>query len=237
MTGRPENACRGGRRRAVSQRWLIDLLTDQLSARGAGLSIVDLGGGTGGVAATLAGAGHRVQVVDPSPDALAATNRRAAEAGITDRLTAVQGDTANLLDVVSEGSVDVVLCHRVLERVPGTAEALETMGRALASGGVLSLEISQRYQRLLKQAVAGNFAQARAILDDPELLDRSTLHRLLSPAGFTVISEHGIGVLADFVPESAAEGQSDQLLALEADASGNPAWLECATRLHLLAER
>ena len=35
--------------------------------------IVDVGGGTGGFAVPLAQLGHRVEVIDPSPDALAAT--------------------------------------------------------------------------------------------------------------------------------------------------------------------
>ena len=53
---------------------------------------LDLGGGTGGLAVPLAELGHHVTVVDPSPDALAALARRAGEAGVADRVTAVQGD-------------------------------------------------------------------------------------------------------------------------------------------------
>src|SRR5215472_12751028 len=43
------------------------------------LDIVDAGGGTGGFAVPLASLGHHVTVVDPSPDSLAAAQRRAAE--------------------------------------------------------------------------------------------------------------------------------------------------------------
>ena len=50
---------------------------DQSSSR-----IVDVGGGTGGFAVRLAQLGHRVTVVDPSPDALAALDRRAREVGV-----------------------------------------------------------------------------------------------------------------------------------------------------------
>ena len=57
---------------------------------------LDVGGGTGGFAVPLAELGHRVTVVDPSPDALAALQRRAAEAGVADRVRAVQGDAAGL---------------------------------------------------------------------------------------------------------------------------------------------
>ena len=64
-------------------------------------SIVDLGGGTGGFAVPLAELGHRVLVVDPSPDALAALGRRAAEHGVTDLVTGVQGDVAELPGVAT----------------------------------------------------------------------------------------------------------------------------------------
>src|SRR5690606_38224364 len=56
------------------------------------LTVVDVGGGTGGFAVPLAEAGHQVTVVDASPDALAALTRRATEAGVADRVRAVQGD-------------------------------------------------------------------------------------------------------------------------------------------------
>ncbi|MFY9852063.1 MAG: class I SAM-dependent methyltransferase, partial [Trebonia sp.] len=45
------------------------------SGAGAELDIVDVGGGTGGFAVPFAALGHRVTVVDPSPDALAAAQR------------------------------------------------------------------------------------------------------------------------------------------------------------------
>src|SRR3954469_23791112 len=76
--------------------------------------VLDIGGGTGGFAVRVAGLGHRVSVIDPSPDALAALGRRAQESGVADRVTGQQGDLSSLLDVVPAASVDVVLCHGVL---------------------------------------------------------------------------------------------------------------------------
>ncbi|WP_435743900.1 class I SAM-dependent methyltransferase, partial [Nocardioides sp. SYSU DS0663] len=49
---------------------------------GASLDVLDIGGGTGGFAVRVAELGHRVSVVDPSPDALAALGRRADEVGV-----------------------------------------------------------------------------------------------------------------------------------------------------------
>src|SRR5690606_21074578 len=88
------------------------------------LQVVDVGGGTGGFAVPLAEAGHRVTVVDASPDALAALTRRAAEAGVPDRITAVQGDGDRLAGLVEPGSADLVLCHSLLEVVDDPAEVV-----------------------------------------------------------------------------------------------------------------
>ena len=62
-----------------------------------GLDILDIGGGTGGFAVRVAGLGHRVTVVDPSPDALAALARRAREDGV--EVAGQQGDLGSLLEL------------------------------------------------------------------------------------------------------------------------------------------
>ena len=73
------------------------------------LDIVDVGGGTGGLAVPFAALGHNVTVVDPSPDALAAAQRRAAEAGA--RLTSVQGEAASLDSVAGAAAADLIICQ------------------------------------------------------------------------------------------------------------------------------
>src|SRR4051794_37132116 len=90
----------------------------------AAVSVVDAGGGSGGLAVPLAGLGHSVVVVDPSPDALASLERRAAESGVAERVSGQQGDLSSLADVVAPGSADVLLCHAVLEVVDDPADGL-----------------------------------------------------------------------------------------------------------------
>src|SRR4051794_18147563 len=102
------------------------------------LRVVDAGGGSGGFAVPLAELGHDVTVVDPSPDSLAALERRAAETGTAARITAVQGDVAGLAEVVPAASVDLVLCHSVLELVDDPVAALQAVAHALRPGGVAS---------------------------------------------------------------------------------------------------
>src|SRR5437764_12431059 len=107
---------RTGVRTAVVWDYLTATL-DELGQAGTTLRVLDAGGGTGGFAVPLAELGHHVTVVDPSPDSLAALDRRAAESGTSGQVQAVQGDVAGLADVVEAGSVDLVLCHSVLEVV------------------------------------------------------------------------------------------------------------------------
>src|SRR5580704_10247506 len=98
------------RKRGGSRSSLVwDILADVIAARAAqsgrtALDIVDVGAGTGGFAVSIASLGHRVTVVDPSPDALAAARWRAAEAGVT--LTEVQGEAADLPALVGVAGSD-----------------------------------------------------------------------------------------------------------------------------------
>src|SRR4051794_10129988 len=99
------------------------LLPGTADEPGVPLRVVDLGGGTGGLAVAVAELGHQVTVVDPSPNALAALGRRAAEAGVTPLVRGVLGDAATLPDVVDAAAADVVVCHGVLELVDEPVQA------------------------------------------------------------------------------------------------------------------
>lgn len=229
------------RRRSVSATMLLELLTEQLAELrpgSDGLEVVDLGGGTGGVATALATRGHRVTVIDPSPDALASLERRTAEAGLHGRIQARQGDAADLIDVVGERSTDVVVCHRVLEVVESPAEALAAMAAVLRPGGALSLLASQRKAAVLGHAMAGHVALARRVWQDPARFDHDRLVDLVTAAGFTLQASHGVGAVSDHVPESVVEsepGAHAELAALDAELSTDAAFRALAPQVHLFA--
>lgn len=243
MNARPSPG-RSGRRRSVSQSFLIDLLLTQLerwqelTGRGS-VSIVDIGGGTGGLAVALAGAGHEVTVIDPSPDALAALQRRAAEADLSDYIHARQGDTSDLTELVGPGGTDVVLCHRVLEIVDAPERALTDIAEVLDAGGLLSLLVSQRFAVLSAQAGAGDFDLALRTWRDEHLLDRRRVLDLLAGAGFEPMAVHGIGAVSDHVSEQHVERPErfEALYRLEAEISENPDLAPAAPLLHVLATR
>ncbi|MEO3858380.1 methyltransferase domain-containing protein [Acrocarpospora sp. B8E8] len=210
------------------------------------LDIVDAGGGTGGFAVPLARLGHAVTVVDPTPDSLAALERRAAEAGVA--VKGIQGDAVDLGELLSPGSVDLVLCHSVLEYVEDPAAALAAIGGLLRAGGVLSVLAANPVATAIHRAVAGNFGEARQVLADPagrwgekdptpHRFTAAGLTSLLGSAGFTVGETHGVRIFADLVPSRFSEGDPDALVALEQAAATHPVLRDIATQLHLLAYR
>src|SRR5258706_11305154 len=146
--------------------WVV--LRRELARAGRPLTAVDVGGGTGGFAVPLAQAGHRVTVVDASPDALAALTRRAAEAGVADRIAAVQGDGDRLAGLIPLGEADLVLCHSLLEVVDDPAEVVAALAATLRPGGALSLVVANRAAAVLSRAMSGHLDTAAGLLTDPD---------------------------------------------------------------------
>jgi S-adenosylmethionine-dependent methyltransferase len=212
------------------------------------LTVLDVGGGTGGFAVPMAEAGHRVTVVDASPDALAALTRRAAEAGVADRVRAVQGDGDALAGLVEPGSVDLILCHAVLEVVDDPADVVAAMVAALRPGGAISVLVAGRAAAVLGRAVNGHLDAASALLTDPDgrAGPRDTLRRrydvetaaaLLGAAGLEVEEVHGVRVLADLVPAAILETDPQAMLDLELSLSARPPFRDIASQLHVFARR
>jgi S-adenosylmethionine-dependent methyltransferase len=230
---------RGSTRTAVVWSGLEPALGD------APLDVLDIGGGTGGLAVRIGALGHRVTVVDPSPDALAALDRRAREHDVA--VTGRQGDLSTLLDVVGADSADLVLCHGVLEVVDDPAAALATLDRVMRPGGVLSLLVAQRHAAVVARAMAGHFHQALDLLDQRSPQGRTgrrfthdELTTLVGDAGFAVDTVHAIRVFTDLVPGSLLDlepGASMALVELEQAVATRPEYLPLATQLHLLAHR
>lgn len=206
--------------------------------------VLDVGGGTGGFAVRVAELGHRVTVVDPSPDALAILDRRSEETGVSERVTGMQGDLATVPDLVGGASVDVVLCHGVLEVVDDPEAALASLAGVLRPGGTLSLLVSQRHAAVVARAMAGHFRQAHDLLDgarpegSPQRFTAEELSALLTASGFTGVSLHAVRVFSDLVPSSLVDlepGAGAALGALEEAVAGRPEYLALATQVHALA--
>ena len=260
------------RKRDGSRSSLVwDVLADVIAARVAQtgravLDIVDVGAGTGGFAVGIAARGHRVTVVDPSPDALAAARWRAGEARVT--LTEVQGEAADLPALVGvpgaagagqdRAGADLVICHNVLEYVDSPPAALAAIARVLRPGGTVSVLAANTVAAVLQRALAGKYAEARAMLPGgpasgtapgPEALvtpargmaqlaRRFTLPELaalIAGAGLQVGDAHGIRVFSGLLPGAPADlAAVEALRELEEAAASCPPLRDIATRLHVL---
>lgn len=222
-----------------------EVLQAALAPLGAPLAVVDAGGGTGSFAVPLAALGHRVTVVDPSPDSLAALERRAAERGCPDRVRGVQGDLGDL--VALAGGADVVVCHNVLEVVEDPAAALAAVRAVLRPDGLVSVVVANRSAAVLARAMAGRLTEALHVLtgsNGPEGSRRrfaaGEIRALLDAAGFTVHGLYNVRVFTDVVPGSlldADPGAPAALAALEREAAGREEFTGLAAQLHLLARR
>lgn len=215
---------------------------------GTDLTVLDVGGGTGGFAVPLALAGHQVTVVDANPDALAALTRRAAEAGVADRVHAAQGDGDALAGLVEPASVDLVLCHAVLEVVDDPAAVVAALAGALRPGGAASALVAGRAAAVLGRAMTGQLEVAALLAADTSGAagPRDPLRRrfaadeaaaLLTAAGLAVEEIHGVRVLTDLLPAAVADGQPAALLELELALAAQPPWRDLAAQLHLFARR
>jgi ArsR family transcriptional regulator len=97
-----------------------------------GLTVCDVGTGTGILAKELAQLGMRVVAVDPAPRRLEAARAAFEKEGITN--VELRGGEAQALPL-GDAEVDAAFAHMVLHYVPQPAEAIREMARVVKPGG------------------------------------------------------------------------------------------------------
>jgi S-adenosylmethionine-dependent methyltransferase len=172
------------------------------------LRVLDLAGGDGGDAVRLAARGHHVTVVDHAPAMLAA-----AAGGLTELITCVQADVAELPRELLDGRFDMVLCHNLLQYVDDIPGTLTAALAPLRAEGLLSVMAVNRHAAPLAIAVRGmDPAAALAALDTDqartETFDSAlTLHTaeevvpVLHDLGCRDIAHYGIRGFCDYITD------------------------------------
>lgn len=146
-------------------------LTPQMSA-------VDIGGGTGRLSILLADRVGSVTVTDPSAGMVQVARKRIEEAGLSDRLDAVQADlTLDRLD----GAYDVAWSSMAMHHVRDLDGLLRSIARLLVDGGQLAIAD-------LDHDPDGAFHADKVDFDGHHGFDRQHLSEQLARAGFTGIS-------------------------------------------------
>jgi S-adenosylmethionine-dependent methyltransferase len=254
----------GGRGRLLFE-LLLGQVLDALPAAPA--TVVDAGGGTGQLAVALARQGYRVTVVDTSAAMLATCAQRAADAGaeVAERVTAIQGDAADLPGLLGRDSQDAAVCHDLLTRVDDQAALLASLAGALGSGGVLSLGFANRDWLALRAGRRGDHAAAlrlagagrgsgglkprppadwgsgglmsRPPVGGGEALTLAEAETELDKAGFELVAASGVGVFTDTGDDDLDRGELATLVELERLVAGREPYRSSARTLHLIARR
>ncbi|MCW2541335.1 MAG: Methyltransferase type 11 [Frankiales bacterium] len=203
--------------------------------------VLDCGGGSGSLAVPLASRGADVTVVDVSADALGTLARRAAEAGVSERVHSVQGDAEFLSSLVGRNQFDLVLAHDVLANLASVPAALAEIATVLNAGSVASLLVANPVAAVLHRASSGDLSGALAAFNrrHASVSDLSALAELCEQAGLRVESTEGIGVLSDLIPgqELDRAGATQTLRELESVLSGVSPFRDIASRLHVVARK
>ncbi len=195
-------ADRYDRRDELTGGWITEWLHGILVGRG-GESAVDLGCGTGRVAAELAGHYEHVRAVDLSQSMIDLARRKRRDP----RITFEQGDLTEVT-----GQYDLVVSVMALHHVPDLPAALRRMSELATPGGLVVLIDAAKdpprsrwhllYWNL--KALIGDIGQAFEkfrLTSDLKWMDHLVSDRLLSPAEFVATFQEALpGVV--ITPES-----------------------------------
>jgi S-adenosylmethionine-dependent methyltransferase len=114
-------------------------------------SILEVGGGTGIMAAHLAQQGHTITLTDASKDVLEHARENLAEySNVTIKQQYLQ-------DIKDIQNYDLVVCHAVLEWLDKPFEAIDFLHSNLKKGARLSLSFFNKDAALMANAIYGNF--------------------------------------------------------------------------------
>ena len=210
---------------------------------------LDVGCGTGAMAVRLARLGFQVTQLDSSQAMLDIARRTAEEARVTNRVTLQHGEAAQLTDLVSAASFDVILCHNILEYVDDPAAVLRGVARALRdSSAILSIVVRNQAGEVLKAAIqAGDLAAADVNLTAEwsfeslyggrvRLFRAQGLQPMLNAESLTVIAERGVRVLSDYLPPRISRtSEYARILELERKLGSRPQYAAVARYTHCLA--
>lgn len=160
-----------GPRHVYRVRRLVRLLADSLP----GGHVLDAGCGAGTATILLAQRGYRITAIDASPEFVAHTRHRAAEAGCDGLVEARVGNIEELR--LPQGTFDGAVCGEVLEHLPDDLAGARAIASALRSGGTLAATVP---------AGKASYDWLDAWAGHQRRYDESDLQSLLGAAGLEV---------------------------------------------------
>lgn len=205
--------------------------------------VLDVGCGTGEMAADLAKIGHGVTLLDFSPAMVEQAGRHCAGLNVT----LVCADVIQLPELFQAASFDLVLCHSLLEFLDQPAAVLVELAHALRTNGLLSVVVGNRYHLPMRAALLEqDFCQARLGLDgeipaqDLFGLARRTFYPeqvrdMIEASRMRLIGEYGVRIFADLLGD--APELTDDLMALELATASRLPYRHLARFMQVIARK
>lgn len=227
------------------------LISEQLDEHLGGdapLDVVDVGGGAGHQAIRLARLGHRVTLVDPSPEMLrrAGAAIRAEPGDVRDRLRVVQADAAAAGRSLRGRLFDLVLCHAVLPYVDDAAEVIADVAELAIPSGLVSIVFKNADALAMRPALEGRWADAArafgATADIGGLGATTRAHRRIDvdawceAAGCVPRAWFGIRVMTDHLHD-APLASLDEVLPVESRAARTDPYRAMGRLIHTMYRR
>jgi len=224
-------------------------LQDFLPRATRSLHALDLGGGTGAIAARLARLGLHVTLLDTSLPMLDFAERAAREAGVAERITLKYGDAAQVANLFDARSFDVILCHNILEYVDDPCAMLHSAVSTLREPcSIISVLVRNQAGEVLKAAIQdGNLAATEQNVNAEwgheslyggkvRLFTAESLHAMLAAASLVVTAVRGVRVISDYLPPKVSRNDEYQrIFELERKLGRRPELAAIARYTHCLA--
>ena len=221
------------------------------SAQVSSLHALDVGCGTGATGVHLARLGMHVTLLDSSAAMLALAEQTIDEAGVRDRITIKHGDAAQLADIFQAESVDVLLCHNLLEYLDDPATVLRSAVCVMRdSSSILSVLVRNQAGESLKAALqAGDLIAAENTLTADwgqeslfggkvRLFTPEAFESMLTDACLRIAARRGVRVIADYLPaQISRSAEYERIFALEQKLGKRQAFFGVARYIQCLASR
>ncbi|MBV9023606.1 MAG: methyltransferase domain-containing protein [Streptomycetaceae bacterium] len=232
---------RGALRHALVTRALLEHLA------GGPLRILDIGGGTGVQAITLAGHGHHVTVLDPDQTMLARA-RAAWEQRITSRgsIDFLHGPGEQARDLAG-GGWDAVLCHGVLMYLDDPQPVLRQIAQCVRPSGVVSILAKNAESMAMRPALERRWAEAREALASSEEtgrlgvtsrgVRRDAVEDALAACGVTATAWYGVRIFTDHLKDTPVGEDFPEILQTEWQAGCLSPYRDIARLFHLISRR
>jgi S-adenosylmethionine-dependent methyltransferase len=226
-------------------------LQEFLPKAGPPLRALDLGGGTGAMAVSLAKLGMQVTLLDSSQAMLEIARRAVEEGGVSERVVLQHGEASQLTRLFPGASFDAILCHNLLEFVDDpVAILLGATHLVRDSFGLISILVRNRTGEVFKAAIqTGDLEMAETNLTAEwgqeslyggrvRLFTSESLRAMLKATSLAAIAERGVRVLADYLPPQVSRSaEYDRILRLERTLGSRPEYATVARYTHCLARR